>query len=134
MRGGASRRRPSAVLVPERRPQSKSRVSGSARWQPATQRAAHNPRVRERWCTNCKQGVEAQTPKVRGLGLGGVVLIAAFVVAAVTAYKQGDESRVSVLAIGGAVAVGVLLLLREMAAAKATRCPICRSKRSLRRP
>lgn len=75
----------------------------------------------------------AQKPKVRGLGLGGVVLIAVFVVAALTAYKQGDESRVSVLAIGGALAGGVLLLFREIAAATATRCPICRSKRSLRR-
>jgi hypothetical protein len=94
---------------------------------------ADNPPVRERWCTNCNQWVMAQQPKVRGLGLGGVVLIAAFVVAAVTAYKQGDESRASVLAIGGAVAVGVLLLLREIAAATGTRCPICRSKWSLRR-
>jgi hypothetical protein len=99
-----------------------------------TRRAAHNPRVRERWCTNCNQWVVGQTPKARGLGLGGVVLIAAFVVAAVTALKQGDESRVSVLAIGGAVAVGVLFLLREIAAATGTRCPICHSKRSLRRP
>jgi hypothetical protein len=62
------------------------------------------------------------------------VLIATFVVAALTAYKQGDESRASVLAIGGAVAVGVLLLLREIAAATGARCPICRSKRSLHRP
>jgi hypothetical protein len=69
---------------------------------------------------------------VRGLGLGGVVLIAAFVIAAVTAYNQGDNSRGSVLAIGGAVAVGALLVLREMAAATAARRPICRSKWSLR--
>jgi ABC-type uncharacterized transport system permease subunit len=76
--------------------------------------------------------VVPQKPRVRGLGLGGTVLIAAFVLAAVTAYNQGDESRVSVLAIGGAVAVGVLFLLREIAAAKGTRCTICRSKRLLR--
>jgi hypothetical protein len=88
--------------------------------------------VTERWCTNCNQWVLAQKPKVRGLRLGGVVLIAAFVIASVTAYKQGDASRASVLAIGGAVAVGALLLLRERAAATGTRCPICRSKRSLR--
>jgi hypothetical protein len=88
--------------------------------------------VSERWCTNCNQWVVVQKPKVRGLGLGGVVLIAAFVIASITAYNQGDESRASVLAIGGAVAVGALLVLREMAAATGTRCPICRSKRSLR--
>jgi hypothetical protein len=76
--------------------------------------------------------VVAQKPKVRGLGLGGAVLIATFVIAAVTAYNQGDVSRVSVLAIGGGVAVAVLLLLREIAAATGTRCPICRSARSLR--
>jgi hypothetical protein len=88
--------------------------------------------VRERWCTNCNQWVVAQKPKVRGLRLGGFVLIAAFVIASVTAYKEGNESRASVLAIGGAVAVGALLVLREIAAATGTRCPICRSKWSLR--
>jgi hypothetical protein len=88
--------------------------------------------VKRRWCTNCNQWVVAQKPRVRGLGLGGVVLIATFVIAAVTAYNQGDVSRVSVLAIGGGVAVAVLLLLREIAAATGTRCPICRSARSLR--
>jgi hypothetical protein len=95
---------------------------------------ADNPMVRERWSTNCNQWVVAQKPKVRGLGLGGVVLIAAFAfaIASVTAYNQGDESRASVLAIGGAVAVGALLFLREIAAATGTRCPICRSKWSLR--
>jgi hypothetical protein len=92
----------------------------------------HNPRVRERWCTNCNRLVVAQKPKVRGLGLGGAVLIATFVIAAVTAYNQGNESRASVLAIGGAVAVAGLLLLREIAAATGRRCPICRSKWSLR--
>jgi hypothetical protein len=70
--------------------------------------------VRERWCTNCNQWVVAQKPKVRGLGLSGVVLIAAFVIVSATAYNQGAESRASVLAIDGAVAVGALLLLREM--------------------
>jgi hypothetical protein len=68
----------------------------------------------------------------RSLGLGPIVLIAAFVSAAVTAYNHGDVSRVSVLAIGGAVAVAGLLLLREIAAATGTRCPVCRSTRSLR--
>jgi len=76
--------------------------------------------------------VVAQKPQVRGLGLGGAVLIATFVIAAVTAYNQGNESRASVLAIGGAVAVAGLLLLREIAAATGRRCPICRSKWSLR--
>jgi hypothetical protein len=99
---------------------------------PENNRPAHNPMVRERWCTNCNQWVVAKRPKVRGLGPGGVVLIAAFVIATVTAYKQGDESRASVLAISGAVAVGALLVLREIAAATGTRCPICRSKWSLR--
>jgi hypothetical protein len=88
--------------------------------------------VKERWCSSCNQWVVAQKPRVGGLGLGGIVLIAAFVIAAVTAYNQGDVSRVSVLAIGGAVAVVGLLLLREIAAATGTRCPICLSKRLLR--